>query len=519
VVALVALAFLLWSPASVSAQSGQGPPSCNRIVAGAAGAVDDGDVDRAEHLLVESLEDCSGHPGLLRELAALRFLQDRFAEAGEFALRLIEMEPDSDWAWDLLGTTRYLSDDPTGALRAWNHVGRPVVQEVRISGYDGAAGSIQAGESASRGAAASVLAGAAGVTRGEVVTPGALVRGERQLTSVPAISRARLDYRPVAGGEAVVEGAVVLDPVHPLRRSDLAPHALRALVGNVRFAASNPLGRLERWSLAGRFEGRLRQVEGSLAHPFGSGRGAWSASMAHEVGRFAHQSQEDVRRLERSGVRFRAEGWLSDVFLSSLSVGLDHWGGRTTYLRGGISVAFHPHAQPWLVQLGGDVWSPPDRSGGFARVALLAGWWPSLPGGIEMEARSGLDAVSNSVPLDLVPRFGSGPSATHLMRARSTFDSDGVLRVHEPGQTWVHGGLELRRWGSGPLTTALALAAFVDAAGPLSGAGDGEASPLSAIHVGAGIRARFPAVSGWLRLDWAVDPADGASRLSAGWVP
>ena len=39
-----------------------------------------------------------------------------------------------------------------------------------------------------------------------------------------------------------------------------------------------------------------------------------------------------------------------------------------------------------------------------------------------------------------------------------------------------------------------------------------------AINVGAGLRARAPGVDGWLRVDWGLDPASGASRLSAAWV-
>jgi hypothetical protein len=89
-----------------------------------------------------------------------------------------------------------------------------------------------------------------------------------------------------------------------------------------------------------------------------------------------------------------------------------------------------------------------------------------------------------------------------------------------PGTAWVHGGVELLHslGAVGPVGIGVAL--FADAARVIGGTqvSFGQNSRRSAITFGGGGRARLTAVPGWLRIDWGVDPADGTSTLSAGWV-
>jgi hypothetical protein len=107
------------------------------------------------------------------------------------------------------------------------------------------------------------------------------------------------------------------------------------------------------------------------------------------------------------------------------------------------------------------------------------------------------------------------------MRARSDLDDRGVVRALFPGTAWAHGGVELLQpiWSADLL--AIGVAAFAD--GVWVVARDGEsvdpADRRGAVNLGAGIRARVPGLEGWLRLDWGVDPTDGASTISVAWVP
>jgi hypothetical protein len=134
--------------------------------------------------------------------------------------------------------------------------------------------------------------------------------------------------------------------------------------------------------------------------------------------------------------------------------------------------------------------------------------------------RGGVVAVSSDLPPDLRPRIGSGGRTELLMRARSDLDPAGVVRPLYPGRAWLHGGIEYLR----PLRSiggvGIGVGAFADGVRVVASEPgvDRPRGPRGAIHLGAGLRARVPGVDGWLRVDWGVDPSDGASRLSAAWV-
>lgn len=472
-------------------------------------AAGSGDLDEAEHLLVAALARCPDHPGVLREFAGLRFRQARLEDASGLAARLLRVDPSDAWGWDLLASIRFLSDDPLGALRSWNRVGRPVVRNVRIQG----------GEASRHGDVYRDRVRRAGIAEGQVLTPEGLALGVRRLETLPAVSRARLDYRPVPGGGADVEGAVSLGPGRPFARGSLPGHVLRGLGGRVALSASNPLDRHDRWAIEALAEGRLWEVNGGYALPAPGGLGAWSWELNHAAGRFTSGDGDPAVRHVRTGVRWGHAHWVQASLQTTAAVGVEHRSELGALAVGGLSLLVHPPDAPGAVGIAVEGWSGGSDLRRFGRVAALATFLTPLSGspgsGFELDARLGADAISAEAPPDLRPRFGAGPSATHPMRARSHLDGDGAVRLFVPGNSWLHGGVELRRWGPwiGPLRAGFGV--FADAARGLGGPGG---SAGGEVHLGAGIRARVPGGNGWLRIDWALDPDSGASRVSTGFT-
>ena len=90
------------------------------------------DLDAAERRLTSALS-CGGSAPL-RELAGLRLLQRRWSEVSDLAAAAVREDPADAHAWRLLATSRFVQDDRSGALDAWNHVDEPRVDLVRVDG-------------------------------------------------------------------------------------------------------------------------------------------------------------------------------------------------------------------------------------------------------------------------------------------------------------------------------------------------------------------------------------------------
>lgn len=506
------------------------PVDCLDQVEKAVRAASKGNLSEAGRILGEALARCPRHSRVLRELAGLRFRQGRLQEAESLALQFLDLEPESEWGWILLATTRYLSDDSRGALRAWNEAGRPVTGEVRVEG----------GGASADGSPYRAFLSSAGVVEGQLLTPQALALAGRRLQAIPAVSGLRLDYRPVADGGADVEVAVALHSGSPLMGAlpggALSYHLLRALVGELRVSTANPLGRLDRWEVTGVREGRLRQVTATLALPAPRGSGAWSWAVGHRVGRFSTPGTEVPTRLEWSGLRWTHTHWITHALRASGGGGVEKWAGSSPLAAGQVSLLLEPPESRVAVDLSLEGWrgrggrgpggslDGVDAAGGgsprgFTRGSVLGSYHGFASAGsllrTEFDLRLGADAVSAATPLDLYPRFGAGAASTHLLRAGSAMDGEGVVRLPRSGTAWVHGGVEARRWVGTLGPSQIAIALFGDAVRGVSGSVE---PTKTEVHVGTGLRLRVPGGSGWLRLDWAIDSTSGAARGSMGFM-
>ncbi|TVP75720.1 MAG: tetratricopeptide repeat protein [Gemmatimonadales bacterium] len=489
--------------------------------------------EAAAALLVQALLMCPDHPDALADLAGLRILQGELTEGEALASRLVEVRPQAPHAWELLALARFLQDDAHGALRAWNQAGRPRVRDVAIQLLDPLG--------AREATVGTPPLPPGGLAPGQVLTVEGLIRGERRLAALPAADRARLGYRMVPGGEAAVEGTVVLGGGNPFTRADLVGHGLRLAVRRIHVVSADPLGRLERWDLTASMDGSLRRAAFALAHPAPGNHGAWRWGVEYHAGRYWSGEAESPVRERRAGVRWSHTDWVTSTVKGSLDGRLDLRPGRGTFAGVGTAWTFLPvtprgalgaRATGW-VRVGGNDTGDPERLHGRAEVRGVfhavrpRTRRPDQEGhragqgrrAVGLDLRGGAVLISGGSPPDLAPRIGSGGNTDILMRARSDLDSGGVVRPPLPGHAWVHGGVEalVPALALGPVE--LGVAVFADGAGVVShGSLPSAGGRKGALHLGAGVRGRLPWMDGTLRADWAIDPSPGTSTFSVAWV-
>ena len=278
-------------------------------------------LEAASSLLVDAGRACPDEPLVLRELAGVRFKQHRLAEAVRLSGQYLERVPHDSSAWQLLAASRYISGDRDGALRAWNQIGLPVVDLVRVDGIH---------EVPFR-----IIASAVDVPHGTVLTPADLALARRRVADLAVMRRTAVDYQPVPGGRVEVRAAVVerpmLDPAWLL----LATNTLRAITQRtVSVAIASPTGAGELWTGSWRWEHANPRMDLRIQVPARLGvSGVMDVEGTRELFRFAVDSArtgvlEESRR--SAAVAFGA--WISPALRPSAELRLEHWSGGREYL-------------------------------------------------------------------------------------------------------------------------------------------------------------------------------------------
>ena len=67
-------------------------------------------------------------------MAGARFAERRWRDAADLAERAAALDATDRYTWELLASSRFMQDDLAGALRAWNQIGKPLVNLVHIDG-------------------------------------------------------------------------------------------------------------------------------------------------------------------------------------------------------------------------------------------------------------------------------------------------------------------------------------------------------------------------------------------------
>lgn len=450
-----------------------------------------GALDEAARLLEEASRACPGEPLVARELAGVRFRQGRYREASRLAAGHVERVPDDSLGWQLLATSRYLGNDPVGALDAWNRIGRPTVDLVRIDG--------------SRGIRFRSLARAASVSHGTMLTPSSLALARRRLSDIPALRSAAVDYQPVAGGLVELRVTVAPRPVVP-RIWGLGAEALRAVTQDeAGLEVASPTGAGELWTGSLRWEFARPRAAVAVEMPAALGfpgvvriGGAWErfrfTTVSGPTSRF-----EESRRSAVAGFG----GWASAGVRPSVGLRLERWSRDRDYLAlsgGGELLARDDHVViAATVEHAVALSTHPSYTRGGARGI----WASSLGlGRAAWSTRIGFEWASRDAPLGTWPVAGGNLSWQIPLRA--TPSSGGrPLAGRSAGRGIIHTGIagDHPVYRLGPLI--LAAGVFLDAARVVAPA-DGSGMDRSYLDGGAGLRIGIAEGQlGVLRIDFA----------------
>jgi hypothetical protein len=495
------------------------PVYCEQLVATGVRDAQAGNLDAAEQSLAAAVA-CPG-TAALRELAGVRVLQRRWQDAADLAATVVAATPDDAYAWRVLGTSRFLQNDSAGALEAWNHVGEPRVDLVRVNGLTHTRQSI--------------VERLVGVSPGSVLTPAALARAGRRLSELPSAVTTRLEYVPVAGGLAELGANVFERPRLPTSRLDLlglgaATAARREMALPIASASGGGEQVLVRW----RFWNGRPLYGAAVAAPAPWG-GIWGVEASYAEQPF----DVVVPTARRTTATVSAGNWATSRLRWTVRGGIDRWDGGSAFGRAGAGLRLVTRDDRLELRGDADTWVAGDPFA-IAR-AEVAGRTSRRREGLVFTGRGGLGVATAITPADLWFFGDPGHGSSILLRAHRAFD-DGRLRTAQLGRAVVDGSVEAQHWWRAPWSISIGAAAFADTArisrrlpeacGPLARRPDRRcfaASPRDGTtptpdvrhdtDVGAGVRLSFPGLAGVLRLDVAHGIHDSARAISFAYEP
>lgn len=461
-----------------------------------------GDLTGAARGLEAAAAVCPHAAGVWRELAGVRFLQQRWTDAASLARRATSLDAADDGGWDLLATSLFLDGRPDEALVAWNHLDRPQVDVVRISG--------------AKRTRQPVIAGLIDLAPRSTLTPAALSRAARRLDALPSALTTSLRYAPIDGGLATIDAAVVERPLVPHGLVPVVALAAQAaILREARLSVASPTGQGERWSAAWRWWAHRPRAAFALALPMvASWPGITTIDGLWERASYATpHGGAPVTQLERHRAGLHLSDWASGRLRWSAGVAMDRWDmQRYGNAEAGVDLRLAADRLAIDGRLGG--WAASGRGSGFGRLSLeVAARSRTGADRAAWHVLAGATGVSPAAPFDLWPGAGLGLARAPLLRAHPLLD-DGIVTGPVFGRQLLHGTVEYRRPLRSTPVGQIAVAAFSDTARAWRTVAGGAAWQSDA---GIGLRMTLPADVGTLRLDLARGLRDGRHVLSAGW--
>ena len=491
------------------------PPAntCDALFDAAVAEVVQSGLQDADAILGRVRNMCPSSAGPVRELAGVRFAEHRWREAATLAREALALDADDGYAIDVLGSSLFMLDDPIGALRAWNRLGKPRVDTVRIEGL--------------HHTRYETVANAVAVQSNAVLTPEAFALAMRRVDALPDRSSARVTLRPEADGYAAIDAAFAERASVPRRPAAWAGAGLLAAVDR-EAAVSVPGfgGQGDVWSASWRWwDHRPRVAIGVAAPRVGGLPGVWRAEASWEQETFRVGSSESPALVSQSHVRgaLAMSDWLTPNLRYSIGGGVDAWDSRLK--AASLAASLERRFFRDRVALGADAtgWVPFSGNRAFHAVsARVSTSVPARGDGARAWAyvtATGIDRVSDAAPLGLWPGAGDGRARTPLLRAHPLLD-DGVVDITTKkaafGRTLTYATAEVHRWLERPALVRVGIAAFADAAAARRGGLEGRG--VSNLDVGGGLRLKLPMRERVLRIDVARGLADGSKALTFGWL-
>jgi hypothetical protein len=476
-------------PTSTAASSPPQETPCDAQIAAAVQQAQQNRLDESERTLVGALS-CPG-AAVFRELAGLRVVQRRWAEAADLASAALARAPDDEHASRLLGTARFVGDDQLGALDAWNLTREPRIDLIRIDGLT---------RTRYR-----VVERYVGLRTGELLTRSVLVRARRRVSELPS-GVGTIDFVPLSSGLAEARAMVAERALVPRSLFDLGVVGLStAVTRELVVPIASPTGGGEQITADWRFWAHRPLYQVSIGAP-APWHGIWRATARRERQPFTATFSPTVH----DALQLDIADWASGMVRWQIGGGVDRWNGRRIFptAAAAIRVASAGDRLDARAQL--RTWFGGGSEFGQAEVRVLARSSPRLSG-LVVTADGGIAAVNASAPADLWFAGDTGRARPLPLRAHPILTGGERFRTERMARVFAHESTEVQRWWrAGPFRTGIA--SFVDTgltARRLSG------GPVTDIDVGVGLRAAYPGHAGALRLDFARGVRDGHFAISA----
>ena len=472
---------------------------CDRLLDEAVEEIGRSGLPAADTILARVMGECPRSAAPIAELAGIRFAQERWSDAEALAERAAALDQSYGYAWDVLGSARFVQDNAEGALDAWNEAGKPQIDSLVIDGL-----------SRTR---YSLVAQFAGLEPNTLLTARAYRLAERRLRELPDQLAVRVGYTPEPDGYATVRVALAERAARP---QWLTIGANAAIGREVRASLPGWSGQGEVWSGAWRWWPRRPRVALDFTAPdVGFLRGVSRVSGAWERQTYNAGAGQPILET-RSGGAFATADWLAPDFRYELAAGVDSWNGtrRTASVRAALQRRFL--GDRLALDAKGEFFSPISEGPQFSSASVSGVFRTSRrDAGLVHSVRGGFDTASTHAPLALWSGAGDGMARPHLLRAHPLLVDD-IINGPAFGRRLLYATAESTRWLASPRLIRLGLAAFADAAQASHRLDDGSVMHFDA---GAGVRLRLPgAGNGTVRADYAVGLRDGQQRISAGIV-
>jgi len=478
---------------------------CSTLVADSVALARAGDQAEAERGLLAAIALCPASSAALGELAGLRFLQKRYGDSAGLAERALVIAPEDAHARQTLATARFLQGDARGSLAAWNRLGQPRVDVVKVEGADRTRHP--------------VIVGITGLRGRQLLTPEGLLHAERRLAELPVAAVAGLRFDPIDGGSTTVTAVVSERPVLPPGPLGWAMVGIGAAFRReIVVGVAGPTGGGEALNLGYRYGKNRPRVRGEFLTPVpGSFPGIigidamWDRQTYMSIGSGSGPFREERRR-----VGGRVSDWATGWLRWQVGGAVEHVESRHF-----VTIETRLHTR-WFddrlaAKLSWDRWLPTSGASGFNNGEAVVSWRTTRrPDLASLLIRGGMANAGTGAPLALWPVASSSQVRGTTLRAHTLYD-EGVIIANMLGRRLAFMTTELRKPLYFSPYGSLSVAGFIDSARAWQRLSIDGLSRLET-DIGAGIRIDSPTTGGQLRLDVAYGVQNKHTELSAGYV-
>ena len=476
---------------------------CDRLLHDAVAEIGRRGLDAADDALDSVRHACPNTSAPVAELAGVRFAQRRYQESSDLASQAASRDESNTYAWDVLGSSRFMLNDLHGALAAWNRIGKPRIDSVSITGLTRTRYQL--------------VAEALELKPNTLLTLEDFRLAERRLAQLPDQSHTRIGFVPNEDGYAVVNVAIAEQAAIPRSIGGAAALAINAVVNReVTAAIPGGDGQGEIWSATWRWWENRPSVAFQFAAPrVGPVAGTWHVDASWAAESFASGAALPTIREKRVHAGVGVTNWFSHRWRYELSVGADSWDSSRRAASIGATLERRGNQDRLMASATVEHWIPLFASSSFSR-ALLTGSFRSSSElrGLVDSADLGLEAVTDAAPMTLWPGAGDGHARSPLLRAHPLLVG-GIVTGPVFGRHVAYANDDLTYWVDRIRIAHVGLAGFADAAAASDRMSGAEGRPFQ-VDVGAGLRLGLP--GGTLRVDYAHGLRDGENAATVGFA-